>query len=295
MVGSINRDIVGYVPRHGRPGETVMGTRSAEFPGGKGSNQAVAIARLGGDVSMIGAVGDDAFGAKMRAFLLGEGVSIDGVRVAPSEATGIALILVDAESENIITVIPGANNHWPDGLDLVAFQPCRDDIVVAQLEIPANIVASAFQTARAAGATTLLNPSPFSPDALTRVLPMTSIVVLNELELAPAAGTSVDVTADASLSRAASRLLEAGVTSVVVTLGANGAAVCDGDRIERVPGIRVAARDTTGAGDCFTGALVAEMLCGVSLRDAAQFAVRAAAISVTRDGAASSFPTRAEL
>jgi ribokinase len=297
IVGSVNRDIVAYVPRHGLPGETVLASRSAFFPGGKGANQAVAIARLGGGARLIGRVGADAFGADMTAFLTAEGVDVRGVSVSSAAATGVALIVVDAQSENIITVLPGANLDWPKnravGLDAEIFQPKRDDVVVAQLEIPLDVVASALKRARSVGAVTVLNPSPFVAEAWS-LLSLTDVVVLNEIEFGRLADAAVDVLDDVSLQRAAARLFERGVTAVVVTLGEVGAVMMEPQQMQRVAAIKVVARDTTGAGDCFTGALVAEMLRGVGLVDAVRFAVRTAAVSVTRDGAASSFPKRGE-
>ncbi len=294
VVGSINRDIVGYVARHGRAGETVLGTRGAEFPGGKGANQAVAIARLGGPVAMIGRVGRDGFGVAMRAFLGAEGVDTAGVSVAPSSSTGMALIVVDAQGENIITVLPGANLDWPDGVDARVFQPRARDVVVAQLEVPHDIVASAFRQARAVQAVTVFNPSPFDAAAAALLLPLADIVVLNEGELQAAAGGG-GIEDNASIRQACGSLFERGVQVCVVTLGAKGAVVVTSTGLQRVDGMPVEVRDTTGAGDCFTGALVAELLRGSEAAAAARFAVKAAALSVTRDGAAASYPRRTEV
>ncbi|MEQ1647118.1 MAG: ribokinase [Hyphomicrobiaceae bacterium] len=298
IVGSINRDIVGYVARHGRPGETVLGSRSAFYPGGKGANQAVAVARLQGDARLIGCVGADAFGAEMTAFLQDEGVDVRGVAIVPSVATGVALIVVDAQSENIITVLPGANGEWPsdwpEGDGVGVFDPKPGDVVAAQLEIPMAVVAAAFARARSVGVMTVLNPSPYG-EAVQALLALADVVVVNELELGQVTGAAVDARDDRALLGAASRLFERGVMAGVVTLGARGAAVVERAGVTRVEGIKVVARDTTGAGDCFTGAVVAELLCGVGLADAVRFAVRAAAMSVMRDGAAVSFPRRAEL
>jgi ribokinase len=145
IVGSINRDIVAFVDRHPAPGETILGKRWAAFPGGKGANQAVAVARLGGSVRMIGCVGDDSFGADMRAFLAAEGVDTSRIATAPAVATGIALITVDAWAQNSITVISGANASWPRAPQL---DIAPGDAVVCQLEVPLPIIIDAFRRAR---------------------------------------------------------------------------------------------------------------------------------------------------
>jgi ribokinase len=286
VAGSINRDIVAYVDRHPAPGETVLGRRSATFPGGKGANQAVAIARMGGTVRMIGCVGNDAFGAEMTAFLASEGVDVSAVAVAPGVATGIALITVDQASQNTISVIPGANHAWTKPPEL---QCGRGDAVVCQLEVPLDIVAAAFRQARAAGATTILNPAPYQP-LPAELQALADIVILNEIELAQMTGRPAQ-----DLRASVQQLLDQGMKTVIVTLGADGAILATTGGQHTVPGRAVAARDTTGAGDCFAGAFVAGMLRGATALDAITFANRAASISVTRDGAAVSFPTRAEI
>ncbi len=294
IVGSINRDIVAYVDRLPAPGETVLGRRAAAFPGGKGANQAVAIARLGGAARMIGRVGTDAFGAEMTAFLVSESVDVSAVTRVPDVATGIALITVDRASENTIAVVPGANHAWTDSPDL---RCARGDAVVCQLEIPLPVIASAFLQARAAGATTVLNPAPFQP-LPSDLRSLIDILILNEIELAQMTGQGPDPAAIASMDdvRSAVRsLIEQGLKSVIVTLGADGALLATAHGQHTVPGHEVAARDTTGAGDCFVGAFVAETLRGTCARDAMAFANRAAALSVTREGAAVSFPTRADI
>ncbi len=295
VVGSINRDIVAYVPHLARPGETVLSTRGALLPGGKGANQAVAIARLGGRCRMVGHIGADSFGADMTAFLAGENVDIAGVKQVAGAPTGFALISVDATSENCITVVPGANAEWPAGLP--EFAVATNDIVVAQLEVPLSIVIAAFGRARAAGARTVLNPAPFQPlpDAL---MALTDILVLNETELMDLAGSkrAIVPTNDTELSGLLTPILALGPSSAIVTLGAAGVFLHQrGSAPVRLPGHTLAARDTTGAGDCFVGALVCELLRGQNTVAAARYANAAAALSVLRDGAAASFPNRAEV
>jgi ribokinase len=295
VVGSINRDIVAYAPRLPAAGETVLGTRGALFPGGKGANQAVAMARLGHVPCLYGRVGADSFGRDMRAFLTDGGVDCTGVTEVPDVATGFALITVDDRSENCITVVPGANAVWPDGL--VAMPLAAGDMVVAQLEVPLAVVEQAFQQARASGARTVLNPAPIRPlpDAL---LAVTDMLILNETELAGLAGhASPPAPEDTELlTRLLAENSARGPALVVLTLGARGVLVqAKGARCVGLTAHAVDARDTTGAGDCFVGAFVAETLNGRDVMAAAQFANAAAALSVTRDGAAASFPTRAEV
>ena len=295
VVGSINRDIVAYVPHHPRPGETVLTSRGALFAGGKGANQAVAIARLDGSVKMWGRVGNDAFGAEMRTHLASEGVDTGGIESVAAAPTGIALITVDAQGQNAITVVSGANQLWGDAHIALGAGP--QDIVVCQLEIALPIVAESFRQARAAGARTVLNAAPYQP-LDDQLLATTDILIVNELELAAFAGaeTSIDHDDLARLSRHASDVLARGPSLVVVTLGADGVYLQGtGVQAECIPSNKVVARDTTGAGDCFVGAFVAELLRGQGPQEAAVFANAAAAISVTRDGAAASLPRRAEV
>lgn len=296
VVGSINRDIVAYVDRIPAPGETVSGSGSAQFPGGKGSNQAVAAARLaspGVTVAMVGNVGDDGFGRDMRAFLQSEGVDVSRVATLAGIPTGIALINVDPSGENAIAVAPGANHIWADGFPPLPLT--ARDIVVCQLEVPVAITAAAFDAARAARATTILNPSPMRtlpPGILTA----TDILVVNEHEAAALLDLSLADVDDRRLVSAARSLIEKGPRAVVITLGASGVLAVEADgRAQRLPGRHVKAVDTTGAGDCFVGALVAALMRDEPLAEAASFANRAAAASVTRKGAASSYPSLEEL
>ena len=298
VVGSINMDIVAFVARHPRPGETILGERSAQLPGGKGANQAVAAARLRADpktvVRMVGRVGRDAFGSEMVRFLEGEGIDVAEVVATEAAGTGLALITVDARGENAITVISGANMAWLDGLPTQPF--ASRDIVICQLEIPLAIVEAAFVQAKVAKATTILNPAPYQslPDA---ILSRTDILVLNEIELGQMLGRdAAEIADDKQTIPAAREVLAKGPGAVIVTLGAAGVLLVErGGRAERVPGHAVRAVDTTGAGDCFVGALAAQMLVNDDLLAAAHFANRAAAVSVTRAGAAASIPTRQEL
>jgi ribokinase len=293
VVGSINVDLVVTAERFPRPGETIIGRSFERHPGGKGANQSIAAARLGALTIMVGAVGDDAFGNFMRTVFIDAGVDAGAIRTVPDESTGIALITV-ARGENSIVVIGGANGHLSPADAL--FPLAADDVVVAQLETPAAATRAAFEAARAVGAATILNPAPASRDAVA-LLPLADVVVVNETELELLAGTLPSRTTDGPEMVSAVRALRrySGQT-VIVTLGACGliAVAASDDPIE-IAGHAVDVTDTTGAGDCFVGALAAGLAAGTDLRSALARANAAAALSVERVGAGSSMPTAAEV
>lgn len=286
VLGSINCDLVIRVAAHPRGGETVLGGDLAQFPGGKGANQAVAARRAGAQTALIGAVGDDAFGAGMRDFLGREGIDCRGLRVDDTMPTGIALIAVAAGGENTIIVSPGANGGLAAD-DAEALEAQAGDLVIAQFEVPDAFITAGFVRARACGARTLLNPAPMRP-IQPELLGLTDILVLNETELEAASGTGA-LASDGAILAAAQALAKDGRV-VIVTLGARGCLAIAGAETIQVPGERVTALDTTGAGDCFVGYLAAGLAGGIHHVDALSRANRAAAISVTRAGAASSIP-----
>jgi ribokinase len=280
LVGSINLDVVVAVERHPAPGETVLGGDRRELPGGKGANQAVAAARLGADVAFVGRVGADDAGRRLRDGLAAEGVDVTHVRVDPDAPTGMALIAVDGAGENTIVVSSGANARV-GAADVEAARDVLASAVVTlvQHEVPEEAVAAAIG---AAGGTVVLNPAPARPLAAA-----VDVLVPNrgELEaLAGRAGDPVELARALALARA-----------VVVTLGGEGAVVVDGERVERVPAPRVDAVDTTGAGDAFCGALAQALDAGAELIEAARWATRAAAASVTKPGAQGGLPRAADL
>ena len=280
VVGSINVDLVVSVERHPAPGETVMGGDRCELPGGKGANQAVAVARLGADVAIVGRVGADAQGTRLRDHLANEGIDVEHVVVDDDAPTGMALIAVDGAGENTIVVSPGANAHVGAG-DVRA---ARDvlagaSVTLLQHEVPVSAVDAAIA---AAGGIVVLNPAPAR--ALARKV---DVLVPNRGELAGLTGRSGD---PADLARSLD-LAEA----VVVTLGSEGVLVVQGDRAERVEAPRVNAVDTTGAGDAFCGALAQALADGAALVEAARWAVRVAAVSVTRVGAQGGLPRREDV
>ncbi|GAB2731549.1 ribokinase [Kitasatospora kifunensis] len=290
VVGSVNLDQVIEVAALPVPGETVQGGPIIRLGGGKGANQAVAAARLGCSVALVGAVGTDADSAQLRAELVAE--SVDVSRLAAVEGPpGHAVVLVDRQAENVVVVSPGANAR----LDSDTVQAAGDliaaaSVVVAQLEVPLPAVLAA---ARLASATFVLNPAPAPAELPDELWPLVDVLVPNRTELARLCGVpDSGLRAPGEVARLAAGLP---CERVVVTLGADGALVRDGARTELIAAPTVRAVDTTGAGDTFCGALAVALAEGRNLADAARFAVRAAALSVEQTGARTAMPTRARL
>lgn len=291
VVGSLNQDLVVPVARFPAPGETVLGGDYARHPGGKGANQAVAAARAGGRVAMVGRVGEDAFGHALRAALRAAGVDDGGVRTTPERTTGVAFITVDATAQNTIVVASGANAALtPDDLDPHAFRGAS--VLLLQLEVPLATVLAAARAGRAAGARVVLNLAParpLGPDELADV----DVLVVNETEAALLTG--LDGAAVAHDPAAALQALTDLVPAAVVTLGADGAAWRADGVAGRVPGHRVAAIDTTAAGDAFVGALAVRLGAGAELAEAVAYANAAGALATTRAGAQTSLATASEI
>lgn len=287
VAGSLNMDVVAFAPRLPAPGETLTGSRVGFYPGGKGLNPAVAAARLGAEVRMIGKLGADAFADQLAGFAKEEGVDLRHVSRSDKAATGTAVIGVADSGENSIVVIPGTNGLLtPKEATAPDFLP--GDVLVAVLEIPLPTVEAFLRKGREAGAMTVLSPAPAVP---LDFLDLPDVLVLNQTEAAFYLGTGGIETPLAVARRLRTRRDQA----VIVTLGSEGA-VCSGPEGDvEFPGERVEAVDTTGAGDCFVGALASRMVLGEPLRAAVPFANRAAAISVTRAGAAPSMPTSDEV
>ena len=292
VAGSINMDVVATADRHPKVGETVAGREVLYFPGGKGANQAVAASRLGTKTTLIGRLGKDSFGAELRMFLGAQGIELGSVRDADTHS-GTAIITV-AASDNTIVVIPGSNALV--SADDVANVPlAKGDVAVSQFEIPLPTIAAFFQRARSAGATTLLNPAP-AQKMSAELLALVDILVLNETELGFLAGVELSDGDEAATIIDVARQLQAREDQTIcVTLGKRGVLALAGREEFAVPGRVVKAVDTTGAGDCFVGALAAQLAKGVSLRAALAFANAAASISVQRMGAGPSMPTAAEV
>ncbi|MEV8019489.1 ribokinase [Streptomyces sp. NPDC086554] len=288
VLGSTNMDLIAYVAKAPQRGETVTGREFRTLPGGKGANQAVAAARAGADnVSMIGAVGADAFGTQLRSTLEHSGVDTDLLRTVDTAATGTAHIVVDDEGGNAIVVIPGANGTLtalaPGDEGLIA----SADTLLLQLEIPVEGVLAAAEAARRHGVRTVLTPAPAQP-LPPELLAVTDLLVPNEHEAATLTGITDP--------HAAAKALLAQVPEVVVTLGARGSlyAARDAEPV-LVEAPHVTAVDTTGAGDTFVGTLAVALAEGGSVPEALAWASTAAALSVQRPGASASMPYRSEI
>ena len=291
VIGSSNTDLVVNTSELPAPSETVVGGTFHSFDGGKGANQAVAVARAGGEVAFVGAVGDDEYGRRALENLRGEGIDVERVRVASGAASGIALIMVDERGENMIAVAPGANGVLrPEDLDGVAFGDFG--WVVIQLEIPLETAWRAVEMASAAGARVILNPAP-AAEVPERLLPMIDTLVPNRAELGRIAGCAVETHDD--IRAAARGLFSRGLGQAVVTLGGEGALWVTPEGDAHVAAPKVRAVDTVGAGDCFIGTLAVALARGDEMREAIGFATRAAALSVQRAGAQSSMPMLDEI
>lgn len=290
VVGSLNRDYTVTVPRRPAVGETVTdGVFAAHF-GGKGGNQAIAAARFGGDAAMIAAVGRDSAGKDLVRNLRACGVDPAGVTEKEGCATGSAFITV-CDGDNSIIVAPGANDALSES-DLNDELFREAGILIAQLEIPADTVGAALKKAREYGIFTVLNPSP-SSRMRKDFLSDTDLLIPNHSEAADLTG--VDETDPDFAAKAVASLHGMGVKNVILTLGSHGSVWSDGVDSGTQAAFPVTAVDSTGAGDCFAGVVCAALSEGLSLRDAVRYASAAAAISVTRPGAADSLPTRAEV
>jgi ribokinase len=293
VVGSLNIDLVVHAPRLPRPGETLTGDGFATDQGGKGANQAVAAARMGVRVAMLGRVGDDDHGRRLLAALQRDGIDTRAVGVDDARPTGVALITVASDGENSIVVVPGANHGLRTAHADAAFAGLTQArVVVAQLEIPQETVFAALQQARSAGAITLLNAAPAAALSAAQ-LACVQWLVVNEGEAAGILGTAVDTLDQA---RAAAQALRArGPGDVVITLGADGLVHAGADGVTHHATQPVQAVDTTGAGDTFVGVLAAGLAQGWPAAQALRWGQAAAAIAVTRRGAQSAMPTRAEV
>ncbi|MBW5485671.1 ribokinase [Streptomyces bambusae] len=286
VLGSTNMDLVAYVPKAPRLGETVTGREFRTVPGGKGANQAVAAARAGGEVRMIGAVGADDFGVRLRAALGAAGVDTAALRTVEG-ASGTAHITVDDEGGNSIVVVPGANGRLTSLEDGDEARIAAADTLLLQLEVPLGVVTAAARAARAHGVRTVLTPAPAQP-LPPELLAATDLLVPNEHEAAALTGLT-------DARQAAEALLQQ-VPAVAVTLGAAGVLCAARGRAPlTVPAPRVRAVDTTAAGDTFVGALAVALGEGRAVREAVSWACAAAALSVQRPGAQDSMPARAEI
>ena len=278
VVGSLNMDVVAVAPRIPAAGETIIGNKFLTTPGGKGANQAYAAAKLGGSVAMLGRVGEDAFGQQMRENLASVGCTVESVQAVPG-ASGVALIYVSDRGENSIVVVPGANHLLRPG-DIAAdgnvFDGCA--VVLLQLETPIETVIAAARLAKQRRARVVLDPAPAPSGGLPReLLELVDVLTPNETEAAILEGS-----------------LDAART-IIFKLGERGCELRSDGKSICIPAVAVNAVDTTAAGDVFNAALAVALSERAGLEDACRFAVKAAAMSVTRLGAQSSAPARSEI
>jgi ribokinase len=295
VVGSLNMDLVVEVPSIPLPGETILGQNFATFPGGKGANQAVAAARLGAQVTLVGRVGRDSFGDQLLASAQADGIDISHIGRDQTAATGVAMIVVDQQGQNSIAVASGANFRLTAEHVRQAWRQLdKVDLLVMPLETPLDTIQTAVDLAQKSGTPVLLNPAPARPLPAS-ILAGVDVLVPNEPEAAQLTGMPVNTLQE---SRAAARrLLSLGVGHVVLTLGSRGALVLDGktSAFTHVPAREVNVVDTTAAGDAFVGGLAVALAEGQPLAQAAQFANAVAALAVTKPGAQPSMPRRPEV
>lgn len=289
VVGSLNMDLVVRAPRHPQPGETLIGSDFQTFPGGKGANQAVAAARLGARVRMIGRVGVDAFGEALLTAAQNDGVDTTFVQHDPVHPTGVALITLDAHGQNTIVVAPGANMQVSEAdVERAESVFAGADALLMPLECPLEAVMAATRLARKYGVKIILNPAP------ARLLPAELLAQLdylapNQPELQTLAGGETDVAA------AIAKLRQQGVKSVVVTLGEHGALLASDDQPVQLPAFQVPVVDTVAAGDAFVAAFCVALAEGKPPLEAARWGNAAGALAVTRAGAQPSLPSRVEV
>lgn len=293
VVGSINMDLVVRAPALPVPGQTVLGGPFGTFPGGKGANQAVAAARAGGQVAMVGCVGADAYGPTLRAGLLHEGIDVSLVRTQADTATGVAVIAVDPTGQNTIIVAPGANAALTvEDVEQAAGLIRSAAVLLLQLEVPLPVVTAAARIARAAGTRVILNPAPAMPlDG--SILALIDVLVPNETEVAELAAFLGD--GSASPERIGYALREHGPGAVVITMGEHGVLAVDGEDTFQQPPFSVRALDATAAGDAFIGAMAVALAENWPLRAAVRRGAAAGALAAATAGAQPSLPRRAQI
>lgn len=293
VVGSLNMDLVVRSPRLPQAGETIIGSDFQTLPGGKGSNQAVAAARLGGQVVMVGRVGNDTFGQALLKTLREAGVDHCCVLVDEQNRSGVALITVDDEGQNTIVVASGANMALtPEDVERAEAVIGSARVLLLQLESPLSTVQRAAEIASAHGVTVILNPAPARPIP-PEILTLVDVLVPNESETTLLTGSPI--TDDAGAISAAAELREAGISTVILTLGARGALLSTAEYSSHLPAFPVTPVDTTAAGDAFLGGFAVALAEGQPLPDAVRWGNAAGALAATRAGAQPSLPRRQEV
>jgi ribokinase len=292
VFGSINMDLVSRTGRLPYSGETLIGSDFYTTPGGKGANQAVALARLGVPTQMIGRVGGDEFGQELLSALKNSGVGTDHIRCDRTSHSGVAVITVADTGENQIIGIFGANNRLDetDIARLVNILPTADALLL-QLEVPIPMVKVAAQVARQAGVRVILDPAPVPSVAIADMYPLVDILLPNEVEAGQLVG--FPVSSPETATKAASLLQHQGANTVIVKLGAQGVFCATAKETFFTPAFPVNAVDTVAAGDAFAGGLVAALVQGLSLRQAVVWGAAAGALTTTKTGAQSAMPDRA--
>ena len=288
VIGSLNMDLVVNVDTMPKPGQTIIGSNFKEVPGGKGANQAVAMARLNGNVSMIGKVGGDGFGQTLINSLKNDKVDTTYIRTSKG-ATGVALITVDKNAQNSIVVSPGANFEVKeDDIDNNIEAIKNSDIVVLQLETPLNTIKYALNKAKELNKYTILNPAP-AVKLDDEIIKNVDLLTPNETELEIISGVSIETEED--IQKAAQIMIEKGVKELIVTLGSKGSLYINKEKSMFKKAYKVEAVDTTAAGDSYTGALAVALSQDKNIEDAMDFASKVGALSVLKEGAQSSLPT----
>ena len=288
VIGSLNMDLVVNVDTMPKPGQTIIGSNFKEVPGGKGANQAVAMARLNGNVSMIGKVGEDGFGQTLINSLKNDNVDTTYIQTTKG-ATGVALITVDKNAQNSIVVSPGANFEVKeDDIDNNIEAIKNSDIVVLQLETPLNTIKYALNKAKELNKYTILNPAP-AVKLDDEIIKNVDLLTPNETELEIISGVSIETEED--IQRAAQIMIEKGVKELIVTLGSKGSLYINKEKSMFKKAYKVQAVDTTAAGDSYTGALSVAFSNNKDVEEAMDFASKVGALSVMKEGAQSSLPT----
>ena len=293
IIGSINMDLVTKVDHIPKVGETILGTSFSQIPGGKGANQAVAVARLGASIKMIGKVGHDSSGEILLNKLREDNVGTQYIASDSNEPTGTALITVEESGDNSIVVVPGANfDINVEDVNVAIDEIVKSKIIISQLEVPIEIVSHTFKKAKEAGVFTILNPAPAAK--LNRdLISCIDLLTPNETELELLSGITINNEED--IIEASNVLITQGIKQIIVTLGAKGCMYIDKDKHKRYSSNKVNPVDTTAAGDSFTAAIAVAMSEGKTIDEMIEFASKVGALTVTKFGAQSSLPYREEV
>ncbi|EOD01781.1 ribokinase [Caldisalinibacter kiritimatiensis] len=288
VIGSLNMDLVATVKNMPKVGETLIGKELKQIPGGKGANQAVAAARLGAKVSMIGKVGDDGFGKNLMDSMNSDGIDTKYIKREENTSTGVALITVNDEGDNSIVVIPGANfKVTKEDIDKATEAIEGSKIVLLQLEIPIDVVKYSLKKAKTLGKYTILNPAP-AQNLDDEIIENVDLLIPNETELEILSG--IEIKQEEDILNASRKLIKKGVKELIVTMGGKGCLYINKDIVKKYKAHKVQVVDTTAAGDSFTAAVSVQLSKKESIDKAIEFAMKVGALTVTKEGAQSSLP-----